>query len=190
MADLAAIKHADNDQTAALIERVGRSRDSEAFADLFRIFAPRVKGWMIHGGADPVTAEEAMQETMLNLWRGAASFDREKASPSTWVFTIARNHRIDTIRKERHASAFLADNDVALTMHVANDVSSANEREAAARTAIERLPTEQAEVVRTVYLEGRSHVEVAEKLDLPLGTVKSRLRLALARLRAILAEWC
>jgi RNA polymerase sigma-70 factor, ECF subfamily len=190
MGDLAETRDFDNNQIATLIERVGQERDRDAFADLFQFYAPRIKNWMIHGGATPVAAEEAAQETMLIVWRRASWFDRQKASPSTWIFTIARNHRIDVLRKERYAAAFLLGNDPTLSTESAEEANAAVERELLAKSAIERLPTEQAAVIRTIYLEGRSHVEVAKTLDLPLGTVKSRLRLALARLRAILAEWC
>ncbi len=174
------------------LEAVGRNRDREAFARLFAYFAPRVKAYLRRIGADPQQAEELAQEVMLTVWRRARQFDPGKSSPSTWIFTIARNKRIDMLR--RRAAAAAVESGEARGEGPQEDVGEAFEavdiglmRDKLVQ-AIAELPPEQAEVLRIFYLEGKSHSEIADALGLPLGTVKSRLRLALARLREKFAE--
>lgn len=170
-----------------LVLRVGRDRDREAFAQLFRHFAPRVKAYLLRLGADDGTAEEATQETMLSLWRRADSFDPTQAGAGTWVFTIARNRRIDLIRRERRpepdngAAELVAD-----PAEPADQRIAAEERDRRVRVALEVLPREQAALIEMAYYQDLTQTAIAEKTGLPLGTVKSRFRLAFARLKRVL----
>jgi RNA polymerase sigma-70 factor (ECF subfamily) len=172
------------DQIAAIAARADRS----AFAALFNHFAPRVKSYLLRLGAAPQQAEELAQETLLTVWRRAASFDPAKAAASTWIFTIARNLRIDAIRRERRA-------DLAEDPADAPDPEPAPDAALAAvqsggriREALAKLPAEQAEVIRLSFFSDKPHSEIAEQLKLPLGTVKSRVRLAMGRLRELLGD--
>ncbi len=175
--------------TAGLMALIASSQDRSAFRTLFMIFAPRVKTYLIRHGAPAEKAEELAQETMLTLWRKATYFDPQRASVGAWVFTIARNLRIDSLRRERSAVAY------ALTVHEpeASTVTPQTESEIAQtqvrlRSAISTLPPEQLEVVQLSFFEDKPHAEIAQQLSLPLGTVKSRLRLALARLRGLVGD--
>jgi RNA polymerase sigma-70 factor (ECF subfamily) len=171
------------------IVAVGRDRDRRAFAALFGYFAPRLKTYFLrYATVNDMTADELVQETMLLVWRKAAQFDPERAAASTWVFSIARNARVDSWRMERRCAA--ASDGAA---HLAADPSPGSEELVASagrarvlRKAMQVLPRDQVHLVLLSYFEDRSHTEIASTLGLPLGTVKSRLRTALARLRAAL----
>lgn len=173
----------------ALIAAVARSADREAFAVLFDHFAPRVKGLLMRGGAPAELAEEVAQETLLAVWRKAALFDPAKASASTWIATIARNLRIDIARREtrsRLSQVYEILDEEAPEQPDA--VLSGAERDARVRAAMTQLSPDQYRVVELAFLEGFSHQDVAHRLAIPLGTVKSRLRLALSHLRAGLED--
>ncbi len=173
----------------ALIEAVARRRDRAAFATLFERYAGRVKAFLMRGGAGETAAEEAAQEVMIALWRRAETFDPRKAAPATWIFTIARNKRVDLLRREIRRLPDPAD-PLLLPEPVAGpdrDLGAA-ERDARVRRAIGALGAEQREVVRMAFFSEMSHSEIAEALGLPLGTVKSRLRLAFQRLRSDLGS--
>ena len=173
----------------ALIEAIAQRRDQAAFADLFAFFGPRVKAWMLRAGANPTAAEELAQETMLAVWQKARLFDAARAGPSTWIFTIARNLRIDALRRERHPSELMQDlADEPETPIPADQVLNAAEQEGRIRTALNVLPPEQAEVIRKAFFEDKVHAEIEKELGIPLGTVKSRLRLAINRLRSVLGD--
>jgi RNA polymerase sigma-70 factor (ECF subfamily) len=168
---------------------VGRTRDTAAFKELFDHFAPRVKSYLMRLGSSPMVAEDLAQEAMLIVWRKAALFDPKKASASTWVFTIARNLRIDAIRKERRPE--LDANDPAFQPEAARPVDESldwAQAEGRLRRALAVLPQEQAQIIELSFLGDKPHGEIAEELGLPLGTVKSRIRLAMARLRSALGE--
>jgi len=173
-----------------LVLRVGRDRDRAAFQQLFRHFAPRVKAYLLRLGADDGAAEEAMQETMLALWRRADTFDPAQAGAATWVFTIARNRRIDLIRRERRPE--FGSEDVTLIADPAEPADHAiagRQRDLRVRDALETLPREQADLIQMAYYEDLSQSAIADRTGLPLGTVKSRFRLAFARLKRTL-EGC
>ncbi len=171
----------------AWIEAVARSQDRAAFGDLFAHFAPRVKGYLMRLGANASLAEDLAQEAMLTLWRKAALFDPSKASASTWVFTIARNLRIDAIRRERHPE--IDPSELAPEPDRAADASMVrDEDDAKVRVAITTLPKEQAQVIELSFFADKPHSAIAKELGLPLGTVKSRLRLAMARIRLAVGE--
>lgn len=174
---------------AVLIEAIALRRDRDAFASLFAYFGPRVKAWMLRAGATPTSAEELTQETMLAVWQKARLFDSARAGASTWIFTIARNQRIDMLRRERHPSALMPDPAEEQEAPLQADrVLSMSQQETRIRSALRLLPPEQADVIRKAFFEDKVHAEIEKELGIPLGTVKSRLRLAMNRLRAVLGD--
>jgi RNA polymerase sigma-70 factor (ECF subfamily) len=173
---------------AEMIHAIAVRRDRSAFAALFGHFAPRVKSYMLRLGAEPLLAEELAQETLLAVWRKAAAFDPAKAAPSTWIFTIARNLRIDVARRGRRGEPAEDPSDVPDAEPTPADALVAAQSESRVRAALLCLPPEQAEVVRLSFFSDKPHSEIAEALSLPLGTVKSRLRLAMGRLRDLLGD--
>jgi len=180
---------AERDALAACIEAIAAHQDRAAFARLFGHFAPRLKAYLMRTGSDPGKAEELVQEAMILVWRKAATFDRRQASAATWLFTIARNRRIDVIRRERRPE--VDPTDPALVNPPppsAEEAMGTGQRDLRLRAAIRELPVEQADLLQQAFYEGLSHSEIAEVRGLPLGTVKSRLRLAFTRLRKIMAE--
>jgi len=177
---------------------VGENRDRTAFRDLFDKFAPLIKafsGRQIGGDFNDPLAEELVQETMIKVWEKASTFDAAKASASTWIFTIARNTRIDLLRKNIRHQQNRTHLDQGEDGFDVEDIWIEDEDEdvfnilAKQRSAdmlhefMAELPQEQSFILRKVYLEDKSHSEIAEELSLPLGTVKSRVRLALSKLR-------
>lgn len=176
-----------------LVVAVGAGGDRAAFAELFAHFAPRIKGYLIRRGAEATQAEELAQEAMIMVWRRAASFDPAKSSASTWIFTIARNKRIDALRGERRPDLDPGDPTLATTLAAAApppaDLAAAVvQRDARLAAALDDLPEEQALLVRMAFFEDKAHGRIAAETALPLGTVKSRLRLAMVRLRRALGE--
>jgi RNA polymerase sigma-70 factor (ECF subfamily) len=169
---------------AALVERIASHADRAAFTRLFAYYAPRVKGYLMRLGLGGAESEEVCQEVMVAVWRKAASFDRRQASVATWIFRIARNRRIDAFRRaqrhtlDAHDPAFQPEAEAA-----PDSAAEAIQREAQLRAAMAELPPEQRDLVRVAFYEDLSHSQVAERTGLPLGTVKSRLRLAFAKLR-------
>ncbi|HYV89334.1 MAG TPA: sigma-70 family RNA polymerase sigma factor [Candidatus Polarisedimenticolia bacterium] len=173
-----------------LIGRIARKSDRAAFAELFRLFAPRLKSYLMRQGCDFSLAEELMQETMVMVWRRAASFDPRRAAATTWLFTIARNKRIDALRRQHRPEIDLADPAlVGDPAPSAEEPVLANERGRRLAEALAALPVEQAALVRLAYFDDRAHSDIAAETRLPLGTVKSRLRLALVKLRRALEEY-
>jgi len=160
--------------------------DQQAFARLFRHFAPRVKSYLLRFHMESAVAEELSQETLLIVWRKAASFDPSRASASTWIFTIARNLRVDVLRGSAHPEALEDYPALESIDPLPGDIVLTSEREARTRDALTGLPQDQAEVVRLSFFEDKPHSEIARELGIPLGTVKSRLRLAFGRLKSAL----
>ncbi|WP_425450202.1 sigma-70 family RNA polymerase sigma factor [Virgifigura deserti] len=172
-----------------LLRAVALTRDRTAFAELFRFFAPRVKSYLMRLGVDAALAEELMQEAMIMVWRRADSFDPRQASVGTWIFTIARNKRIDALRREKRPTPDPADPALSGDPPVSAEARVAGaETERRMRRALEQLPAEQAELIKMAYFDDETHSMIAAKTRLPLGTVKSRLRLALGRLRRTLED--
>jgi RNA polymerase sigma-70 factor (ECF subfamily) len=171
------------------IVAIAESRDRDAFARLFEHYAPKLKAFLMRRGATAEIAEDLVQEVLLNVWRKAAQFDPARADASAWIYAMARNVRIDLVRRQRRAEAYakseaLFENDADWP----EDPAVVSEREKLVRSAMTGLSTDQIEVVRLSFFEGWPHSEIAERLGLPLGTVKSRLRLAFARLREHLGD--
>jgi RNA polymerase sigma-70 factor (ECF subfamily) len=170
-----------------MLVAVAERRDRAAFAALFRHFTPRIKAYLMRNGASPALAEDIAQETMAAAWRKAHLYDRHKAGAATWLFTIARNQRIDHFRRETRPEpdaddpAFAPDPVVPPDRQVA-----AIQDTAAVQRALAQLPPAQREVIAMSFYHDDSHSIIAEKLQLPIGTVKSRIRLALKRLDDLL----
>lgn len=177
----------DAQSLAALIDAVARLRDRTAYAVLFKHFAPRVKAYLRRAGMEGTAADEVTQEVMLTLWRKAAQFDPARAGAATWVFAIARNARIDHARRRRDNS-LPGQPDAAGEDHApsAEALTLTAEREALVRAALETLSPEQQQIMQLSFFSETPHAAIAAALNLPLGTVKSRIRLGLARLRALL----
>ena len=174
---------------ARWIADVARRRDRAAFEHLFTHFAPRVKTYLMRLGSPGERAEELAQETLLVVWRRAEIFDPTRASPATWIFTIARNLRIDDARRGARRQGFEAMEDPTTALPPpATPIEAllAGEDEARVSAAIRQLSPDQSRVIREAYFADKPHARVAADLELPLGTVKSRLRLALGRLRLTL----
>jgi RNA polymerase sigma-70 factor (ECF subfamily) len=174
------------DEWSECLTLIGRYEDRAAFTRLFRHFAPLMKAFALSGSTlSANNADELVQEVMLKVWQKAGAFNAEKAAASTWIYTIARNSRTDLFRRLQKFDTSLS----------ADDVSGSQESEEAflvlhqkrgrdrIRGLITELPNDQAQILAKVYMEGKSHSEVAGELNLPLGTVKSRVRLALQKLQ-------
>lgn len=170
------------DAAADWIVAIAELGDRGSFVALFTHFAPRVKAYLMRRRVDEQRAEELTQDAFLTIWRKAGQFDPLRASAAAWIFTIARNLWIDAMRREHRPDDGCvpgALDDPATPEDELETVEGA----ARLRTALQTLPVEQARVMRLSFFEDLTHGEIAETLDLPLGTVKSRIRLATAHLR-------
>jgi len=164
------------------VRRIRDAQDQAAFAELFQHFAPRVKAFLMKSGSDAALAEECAQEVMATLWHKAHLFDPARATVATWVFTIARNKRIDVLRKQRRPEP----QDLGWGPEAEpdqDDVVALQQETAQLRDALTALPEAQRELIEKAYFGDLSHREIASETGLPLGTIKSRIRLALDRLR-------
>lgn len=176
---------------ADLIGRIAAQGDRDAFRLLFEHFAPRVKGLMLKAGASGEEAEEIAQDTLLAVWRKAAQFDPASAGAPAWIFTIARNLRIDAVRRSARAGVVVPDAELEYVADPAeSQETQISRRDETARiaAAVALLSAEQSAAIRMSFVEDRPHSEIAEKLRIPLGTVKSRIRLAVNRLKDLLEE--
>jgi RNA polymerase sigma-70 factor (ECF subfamily) len=172
--------------------------DRSAFAGLFKHFAPRVKAYLMRSGASAELAEEVAQETLVAVWRKAGSFDPARAQLSTWIFTIARNLRVDQLRRVRDLQpnqAEASEDDERAAFDPADveaegpdEQLDAARRERGVREALQHLAPEQLQALWLAYYDDRSHAHIASELGVPLGTVKSRIRLAVNHLRRLLQE--
>lgn len=180
----------DGAELARLVERIGARRDREAFRLLFDHFAPRVRGFLIRRGLPAGQADDLAQECMLAIWRRAESYDVAKSAVSTWVYTIARNLHIDQYRKLARADRVdLTDPSLRPGEIPAADELYARGQDVSAVTeALDILPDDQRRVLDLAFMEGLSHREIAVRLALPLGTVKSRIRLAMDKLKLSLGD--
>ncbi|MCC7481307.1 MAG: sigma-70 family RNA polymerase sigma factor [Hyphomicrobiales bacterium] len=172
---------------AALLFRVARERDRAAFAEIFDHFAPRVKSFMMRKGASAELAEDLVQETMIAVWSKAALYVPERGAASTWVFTIARNLRIDRLRRESAAHfTDLEDFDAPSDDVPGDEAMNRSQEDGHVARALAQIPPEQRELLILSYVDDVPQSMIAERLNLPLGTVKSRMRLAYRRLRKLL----
>lgn len=172
-----------------LIQRIAKNLDREAFASLFDAIAPRVKSFMIRKGASPDLAEDLVQETMINVWTKAGMFDPAKGTVLTWVFTIARNLRIDRIRRESSRPlAELGDYDAPSDAPGSEEVLARKDEARCVARALIGIAPEQREILMLSFVDDVPQSEIARRLNLPLGTVKSRMRLAYNHLRKTLEQ--
>jgi RNA polymerase sigma-70 factor (ECF subfamily) len=172
-----------------LMRKVALERDREAFRELFVYYAPRVKAQLLRQRASTELAEDLMQETMLTLWNKAEQFTNRRGSLGGWIFTIARNKRIDRIRR-LNAAHYVAveEHDLADDAPDAEDQTMAGERDRKVAAVVRALPADQREVIELAFNEDLSQSEIAERLGIPLGTVKSRTRLAFQKMRRELED--
>lgn len=180
---------ADAKRHAAWLEAVAKNQDRDAFAELFNHFGPRVKAYLMRLGSDDTMAEEVAQDVMVTVWRKAALFDRTKSSAATWLFRVARNRRIDMLRRKRTINV---DTETMViedeNLPDPNETLDEDKRQARIRKALAQLPEQQLQLVELAFFTELSHSQIAEETGLPLGTVKSRIRLAFGRLRRVLEE--
>ncbi|WP_395782099.1 sigma-70 family RNA polymerase sigma factor [Aquidulcibacter sp.] len=179
------LSEGERDRFADLMEAVAIHKDKAAYGELFAYYGPRVKAYLMRLGADNALAEELAQDVMVTVWRKADLFDRTQASVSTWLFRVARNKRIDAIR--RTTKPELDPNDPLLLPSAppaADQLITGAERDKLVRAAIVDLPEEQRQLLHQAFYDGLSHREIAVQTGTPLGTVKSRLRLAFLKLRS------
>ena len=178
-----------NQEAVHWLRDVALSHDKRAFERLYGQFAPRIKRYMMRHGAESSWADDLAQETMVQIWRKAGQYDPSKAVPAAWIFRIARNLQIDRLRRRR-----LHEVELTAEAERSDDGEAEHERlierpdADKLREMVDTLPAEQIEAVRMAFFEGLSHAEVAERLSIPLGTVKSRLRLAFGKLRTAMGD--
>ena len=177
------------DEAADLIGAIASRQDRTAFASLFRHFAPRVKALIMRGGTDAEAAQEVAQEALIMVWRKAASFDRSRASAATWIYTIARNKRIGLLRR----AARPIDTEDWLVVYAPEEEDAdrsvlAGQTYTRVKELMSGLSADQLVVIQKAFFEDKTHTVIAEELKLPLGTVKSRILLALGRLREALEK--
>lgn len=181
------VPNARGDQFVDLLTRIATSKDRMAFATVFDHFAPRVKSFMMRKGSNPEQAEDLVQETMIAVWSKAAMFSTEKGSVSTWIFTIARNLRIDKLRRERsQLYTDLEDFDTPDLSTGAEEALGRSQEDNQVVQALAQIPMEQRDLLILSFVEDVPQSEIALRLGIPLGTVKSRMRLGYQRLRKIL----
>lgn len=177
------------DHWALLVKQISDDADRDAFKCLYNYFAPRVKSFMLRSGLKEDAAEEIAQETLLTVWRKSAQFNRDLASVSTWIFTIARNKKIDKFRRDSKPLPDVEDP----TYPIAEEKSPEHNVEHALNAeklhrALKTLPDDQREVLVLSFLQNSPHKDIAHTLNIPLGTVKSRIRLGLSRLRSLVDD--
>ena len=183
-----------SDQWSQLLISVGETRDRKAFAQLFQHFGPLLKGFAHasrNEGWFPGLGDDLVQEVMIKVWNKAAGYNAEKASATTWIYTVARNCRIDMLRRKSNTQHLPLENedfwhepdeDTPITL------LQQKRSEDKVQASLSQLPKEQDQILRKVYLEGKSHAEASAELGLPLGTVKSRVRLALQKMQVIVSK--
>ena len=176
---------ADTDDDLTLcVELIGKNQDKLAFNSIFKYFAPRLKSFLVKAGSTDSQAEEVIQEVMIAVWTKSSTYDSNKSSVSTWIYTIARNKRIDKIRKEKRH--YLSESDEGLEI----PIDSTQEKEIftaqvsnSLKKYMSNLPEEQSKLLKLSYFYNKTHADISAELKIPLGTVKSRIRLALTKMR-------
>ena len=173
-----------DDDLTLCVELIGKNQDKLAFNSIFRYFAPRLKSFLVKAGSTDSQAEEVIQEVMIAVWTKSSTYDSNKSSVSTWIYTIARNKRIDKIRKEKRH--YLSESDEGLEI----PVDSTQEKEIftaqvsnSLKKYMSNLPEEQSKLLKLSYFYNKTHADISAELKIPLGTVKSRIRLALTKMR-------
>lgn len=170
------------------LKNVGQCRDKAAFKRLFLHFAPRLKTYLRKLNASDELCEDIIQDVMVTIWRRAPQYDPNRAAASTWIYTIARNRRIDIFRRRRGDEVEFEEYYETDLVPSGFDLFATKEVESKIAEAIDQLPEKQSQMLRIFYFEDKTHLEIAEELALPLGTVKSRLRLAINKLRSLIEK--
>jgi len=170
-----------SDLWAQRIISISKDQDKESFSDLFAHFAPRIKSFLMKGGADPVTAEDCAQETMVTVWHKAHLFDPTRAAASTWIFTIARNKRIDSLRKKKDPK--YNEIDLISSLYDQENEEKLSEDNNFFHKLSQKLNENDKILINMNFFEGKTHKIISETLEIPLGTVKSRIRKILSKLR-------
>jgi RNA polymerase sigma-70 factor, ECF subfamily len=173
-----------NDHLSSCLHDIADNQNIDAFKTIFKYFSPRLKSYLIKLGAVDNQAEEVIQEVMIAVWTKSASYDQSKSSVGTWIYTIARNKRIDKIRKEKRH--YLSESDEGLEIPVESTQEKeifSNEISVKLKKYIDNLPKEQGKLLKLSYFYDKTHADISEELNIPLGTVKSRIRLALTKMR-------
>jgi RNA polymerase sigma factor (sigma-70 family) len=168
-------------QTSCMLA-VRDSRDRVAFAELFDHFAPRLKGFIMRSGTGSGQAEEIVQDVMLTVWRKADQFDPERAQVSAWIYQIARNRQIDVIRKENRPMPEELGEDPSVEPD-SSQILAVDQEVGQLKQALTRLKPDQRDIIEKAYMGELTHQEISAQTGLPLGTIKSRIRLGLERLR-------
>ena len=174
----------DETELSTCLNEIALNQDRKAFSNIFKYFAPRLKSFFVKLGCTEMQAEEIIQEVMIAVWTKSHTYNQDKSSVSTWIYTIAKNKRIDKIRKERRH--YLSESDEGLEI----PVDSTQEKEifsaqlsSSLKKYMSNLPEEQSKLLQLSYFYNKTHADISEELKIPLGTVKSRIRLALAKMR-------
>ncbi len=180
---------AHGDELAELLDRVATRQDRAAFESLFDHFGPRIKGFMMRKGADAELAEDLAQDTMITVWRKAHMYSSERGSVSTWIFTIARNRRIDWARKLKGMQfSDITELEQPSDDPHADEIVLGHQEAKSVAAAVEQLPADQKQVISMAFMEDMTQQEISQRLSVPLGTVKSRMRLAYQKLSRSLEE--
>jgi len=172
-----------------LLVDIGKNKDKDSFIEIFEYFAPRIKSYLIRNGSPAEQADELAQETMLNIWNKASTFNPKKSLASTWIFTIARNKKIDAIRNVKKNTPDIND---PMFIKESDNIDEKIERSQNSNiisNAINKLPDEQSIIIKKSFFEDKSQSEIAKDLSIPLGTVKSRTRLAMKKLREDISKY-
>ncbi|MCY1646694.1 sigma-70 family RNA polymerase sigma factor [Caulobacter sp. SL161] len=170
----------------ALITRIAQAQDRAAFAELFAHYAPRVKTLLVRSGSTPSAAEELAQEVMLAVWRKAHYFDPKRASAAAWIFTIARNLRIDSLRRGSSALYAVDLNLGAEEPPQPDAILSGMQDAQIVRSAMQTLNPDQSQAIEMAFFQEQTHSQISEALGVPLGTVKARIRFGMMKLRAFI----
>lgn len=181
------------DEMSSYLQKVAGERCQRSYSNIFSFFAPRVKSYALRQMGNDALAMELVQDTMANVWQKAHLFDKAKGSPSTWIFTIARNLRFDMLRKQKNRKEDVCSEDLwPVLFEQTADASVPDLEELATLNEVNemfsKLPAKQKVVIEAIYVSGKSQQEVADEMSIPLGTVKSRTRLALQRLKELLKQ--
>ena len=180
---------AERAEETKLLNELKLNQDSVIFDQLFRRFAPRLKSYLMSLGSAADTAESVVQDVMVTVWTKAHLFNADKASARTWIFTLVRNRYIDLKRADaRQSKAYDLYSESGVETEASDDVQFNHVAGQQISIILEQLPKEQAEILLMAYVEGKSHREIAEQLGVPIGTTKSRVRLAFQRLRKLMEK--
>jgi RNA polymerase sigma factor (sigma-70 family) len=181
----------DHPQLCQWLNAVATTRDKAAFTHLFQFFGPKIQRIARGKFPNEAQANEVVQETMSNVWRKAHLFDKEKGAATTWVYTVMRNVTFDMLRKIKGNKEDNLSDDI---WPIAESMTSVDEsfddhlQNKQLLSVIEELSQAQQQVVKGYYFMEMSQEQLSVHLNLPLGTIKSRLRLALAKLKVQLGE--